>query len=50
MKKMLNKKNERDHTESEEIKEIKEMNDIELEKISKSELLDTFYYSMNKFE
>ena len=25
------------------------MNDIELEKISKSELLDTFYYSMNKF-
>lgn len=49
MKKMHNKRNEQHHTESEEIKEIKEMNDIELEKISKSELLDTFYYSMNKF-
>ena len=46
MKKMHNKRNESHHTECEE---IKLMNDIELEKISKSELLDTFYYSINKF-
>jgi hypothetical protein len=46
MKKMHNKRNEPQHTECEE---IKVMNDIELQKISKSELLDTFYYSMNKF-
>lgn len=46
MKKMHNKRNEPQHTECEE---IKVMNDIELEKISKSELLDTFYYSINKF-
>jgi hypothetical protein len=46
MKKMHNKRNEQEDIDSEE---IKEMNDIELEKISKSELFDVFYYSMNKF-
>jgi hypothetical protein len=47
MKKIHNKRNEK-YNASEEIDEINEMNDIELEKISKSDLFDRFYYFMNK--
>jgi len=51
MKKIYNKKCDQIYNESEDIKkiqEIKEMNDIELEKISKADLFDNFYYLIDK--
>ena len=52
MKKVYNRNHCQTYNELEDIKEIKEiqeMNDIELEKSSKADLFDNFYYLMDKF-